>query len=297
MRVFVTGATGLIGSAVVNDLIEAGHEVVGLARSAEGAAKVEAAGAEVRRGTLHDLDVLRAAAEAADGVIHTAYIHNFADLAASAGADKLAIEAFGEVLAGSDRPLVVSSGTALHAGHGLATEESEIPDPLPVTRYSEQTALAFADKGVRASSIRLAPTVHGEGDRNFMPLLITLAREKGAAAYIGEGANVWPAVHRLDAARLYRLALESAPAGARLHAVAEQAIPFRLIAETIGRRLNLPVKSVSGAEAEEYFGWFALFAGIDNPASSEYTQRLLGWRPEQVGLIEDLAGDYYFAQK
>ena len=296
MRVFVTGATGLIGSAVVNDLIEAGHEVVGLARSEEGAARVKAAGAEVQRGTLQDLDVLRAAADAADGVIHTAFTHDFGNLAASAQADKLAIEAFGGVFAGSDRPLVVTSGTALFAGLGLATEESELPDPLPVPRYSEQAALSFADKGVRSSSIRLSPTVHGEGDHNFVPRLIELARENGAAAYIGEGTNVWPAVHLLDAARLYRLALESAPAGSRLHAVAEQAIPFRQIAETIGRRLNVPVTSVSGDAAEEYFGWLALFAGFDNPSSSEFTQRLLGWRPEHVGLIEDLAGDHYFAQ-
>ena len=300
MRVFVTGATGFIGSAVVNDLIEAGHQVVGLARSEEGAAAVEAAGAEARRGTLEDLDLLRAAAAASDGVIHTAFNHDWADWAKASADDRLAIEAFGETLAGSDRPLVVASGTALVsmvAPGVLATEESDAPDPMPVPRVSEQTALSFADKGVRASAIRLAPSVHGEGDHGFVARLIEIARGKGAAAYIGEGANVWPAVHRLDAARLFRLALESAPAGIRPHATAEQGVPFREIAEAIGRGLNLPVKSVTGDEVEAYFGGFAMFAGVDNPASSALTRQWLNWRPEHVGLIEDIEAGHYFEQK
>jgi len=300
MRVFVTGATGFIGSATVKDLIEAGHEVVGLARSEEGAAVVKAAGAEVRRGTIEDLDLLRDAAAGSDGVIHTAFNHDWANWARSSEDDRLAIEAFGETLAGSDRPLVVASGTALvslTAPGVVATEETDAPDPMPVPRVSEQTALSFVDRGVRASAIRLAPTVHGEGDHAFVSQLIQIARTRGVAAYIGEGANVWPAVHRFDAARLFRLALESAPAGFRPHATAEQGVPFREIAETIGRGLNVPVKSVTGDEVEAYFGGFARFAGVDNPASSALTRQLLNWRPEHVGLIEDLEAGHYFEQK
>jgi len=297
MRVFVTGATGFIGSAVVLDLLEAGHRVLGLARSDEGAASLAATGAEVQRGTLQELDVLRAAAAASDGVIHTAFIHDFSNFEASVETDRLAIEALGEALAGSDRPLVVSSGSALAARGEPATEETGIADPPLNPRVSEQTALRFADRGVRATAIRLAPTVHGEGEHGFVPMLIDLAREKGGAAYIGEGTNVWPAVHRLDAARLFRLALESAPAGRRLNAVDEQGVPFRSIAEAIGAGLNLPVKSVSGDEVGAYFGWFAHFANLDNPTSSALTREWLGWRPEHVGLLEDLAASHYFEKK
>jgi nucleoside-diphosphate-sugar epimerase len=300
MRVFVTGATGFIGSATVRDLIEAGHQVVGLARSEEGAAAVKAAGAEVRRGTIEDLDLLRDAAAAADGVIHTAFIHDWSNMAKAAEADRLAIEALGEALAGSDRPLVVSSGTALIAGASpgaVVTEDTDAPDPSPLPRVSEQTALSFAGKGVRASAIRLAPTVHGEGDHGFVAMMIGVAREKGVAAYIGDGSNVWPAVHRLDAARLFRLALESAPAGFRAHATDEQGVPFREIAKAIGRGLDVPVKSVTGDEVGAHFGGFAMFAGLDNPASSTLTRERLGWRPEHVGLIEDLDAGHYFAQK
>ncbi|HWG25915.1 SDR family oxidoreductase [Actinospica sp.] len=296
MRVFVTGATGFIGSAVVRDLLDAGHEVVGLARSDEGAASLAATGAEVARGTLHDLDILRAAADAADGVIHTAFIHDFADFAASGEADRVAIKTFGEVLAGSGRPLVVASGTGLISQGTLITEETDAPNPPPIPRVSEQTALEFADRGVRATAIRLAPSVHGEGDHGFVPQLIEFARQNGAAAYIGEGANVWPSVHRFDAARLFRLAFESAPAGRRLHATDEQGIPFRQIAETIGAGLGLPVKSLAPDEVEGYFGWFAHFAAIDNPASSALTREWLGWRPEHVGLIEDLEAGHYFTK-
>ena len=295
MRVFVTGATGFIGSAVVRELLDAGHQVVGLARSDEGAASLAATGAVVQRGTLHDVDVLRAAADAADGVIHTAFIRDFANFGAAADTDRLAIEAFGETLAGSDRPLVVAAGTAMIKLDGVLTEDDPAPNPPLYPRVSEQAALAFAANGVRASAIRLAPTVHGAGDKGFVPLLIGLAREKGYAGYLGEGANIWPAVHRLDAARLFRLALESAPAGSSLHGVGEEGIAFRRIAEAIGANLDLPVKSVSSDEVEGYFGGFAGFAGIDNPTSNALTRERLGWEPRQVGLIEDMERNGYFA--
>jgi nucleoside-diphosphate-sugar epimerase len=297
MRVFVTGATGFIGSAVVRDLLDAGHQVVGLARSDEGAASLAATGAEVRRGTLHDLDVLRSEADAADGVIHTAFIHDFADFDASCETDRLVIEAFGETMAGSDKPLVVAAGTALIRDHVLLTEDVPAPIPPLYPRVSEQTAMIFAHQGVRASAVRIAPSAHGEGDKGFVPLLIGLAREKGYAAYPGDGRNVWPAVHRLDAARLFRLALESAPAGSSLHAAAEQGVEVRRIAEAIGAGLNVPVKSVAGDEIPAYFGGFAGFAQIDNPTSSTFTRERYGWDPRQPGLVEDIERAGYFAQK
>lgn len=299
MRVFVTGATGFIGSATVKDLIEAGHQVVGLARSDEGAAALEAVGAEVRRGTIDDRDLLRDAAATSDGVIHTAFNHDWANWAQACETDRLAIEALGEALAGSDRPLVVASGTALifnPTPGAVATEETDAPDPAPVPRVSEQTALSFVDKGVRASAVRLAPTVHGEGDKGFVAMLIGLAREKGVSAYIGNGDNVWPAVHRLDAARLFRLALESAPAGFRPHATDEQGVPFREIAEAIAQGLNVPTKSITPDEAEAHFGTFATFAAINNPASSTLTQARLAWLPNHPRLLEDLNAGHYFAQ-
>ena len=300
MRVFVTGATGFIGSATVKDLIEAGHQVVGLARSDEGAATVEAVGAEVRRGTIDDLDLLHDAAATSDGVIHTAFNHDWSNWAQACETDRLAIKALAEALAGSDRPLVVASGTALifnPTPGAVATEETDAPDPTPVPRVSEQTALSFVNKGVRASAVRLAPTVHGEGDRGFVAMLIGLAREKGVAAYIGDGTNVWPAVHRLDAARLFRLALESAPAGFRPHATDEQGVPLREIAEAIGHGLNVPVKSLTGDEAEAHFGSFAMFASINNPADSTLTRTRLGWHPNHVRLLEDINAGHYFTQK
>lgn len=297
MRVFVTGATGFIGSAVVRDLLDAGHQVVGLARSDEGAAALAATGAEVRRGTLHDLDVLRSEADAADGVIHTAFIHDFADFDASCETDRLVIEAFGETMAGSDKPLVVAAGTALIRDGELLTEDVPAPIPPLYPRVSEQTALIFAHQGVRASAIRIAPTAHGEGDKGFVPMLIGLAREKGYAAYPGEGRNRWAAVHRLDVARLFRLALESAPAGSSLHAAAEQGVEFRRIAEAIGAGLNVPVKSVAGDEIPAYFGGFTGFAQIDNPTSSTFTRERYGWNPQQPGLIEDIERGGYFTQK
>jgi nucleoside-diphosphate-sugar epimerase len=299
MRVFVTGATGFIGSAVVRELLEANHHVVGLARSDQGAANLKAAGAEVRRGSLTDLDSLRAGAAEADGVIHTAYIHDFSpagDPAAAARTDGRAIEALGEALAGSGKPLVVASGTALLAPGRAATEDDSMPADTPHPRVSEQVALQLGERGVRVSSMRLPPSVHGQGDHGFVPALIGIARAKGLAAYVGDGSNRWAAVHRLDAARLFRLALESAPAGAKVHAVGDEGVPFRDIAAVIGRHLNLPVTGISAAEADAHFGGFALFAGMDVPASSAITQQRYGWHPVQPGLLADLDEGHYFAQ-
>jgi nucleoside-diphosphate-sugar epimerase len=297
MRVFVTGATGFIGSAIVRELLETGHNVTGLARSDQAAANLAAAGAEVHRGSLTDLDSLRAGAATADGVIHTAYIHDFSptgDPAGAARTDGRAIEALGETLAGSGKPLIVASGTALLAPGRPATEEDKMPDDTPHPRVSEQVVLQFAGRGVRVSAMRLPPSVHGQGDHGFVPALIGIARAKGLAAYVGDGSNRWAAVHRLDAARLFRLALESAPAGARLHAVGDEGVPFRDIAEVIGRHLSLPVTGISRAEADAHFGGFVLFASTDVPASSVITQQRYGWRPAQPGLIADLDAGHYF---
>jgi nucleoside-diphosphate-sugar epimerase len=299
MRVFVTGATGFIGSAVVRELLDAGHQVTGLARSDRGATSLAAAGAEVRRGALEDLDSLRAGAAAADGVIHTAYIHDFSennDAAAYARVDRLAIEALGETLAGSGRPLVVAAGVPVPAPGGVTTEEDAAPDAPDYPRVSEPAALPFADRGVRVSVVRLPPSVHGEGDHGFVPALIGIARAKGLSAYVGDGTNHWAAVHRLDAARLFRLAMEDAPAGARLNGVGDEGVPFRDIAEAIGRHLNLPAGSVSAGEAAGHFGLFGLFASIDVTASSALTQKWLGWHPGHPGLIADLDEGHYFAE-
>ena len=294
MRVFVTGGSGFVGSAVVADLIGAGHSVLGLARSEANAEALSDAGAEVHRGSLEDLDSLRRGAEAADGVIHCAFIHDFSKFVENSAIDKRAIEVLGEALAGSGRPLIVTSGVGLLRQGEVSTEETARPPDSHIPRVSEETALAFAQRGVRAMAIRLAPSVHGKGDPGFVPLLIAIAREKGCAAYLGEGLNRWPAVHRLDAARVYRLALEKGAPGAQYHAVAEGGVPFRDIAAVIGKRLGAPVVSLPPEKAAEHFGWFAMFAGMDAPSSSALTQARLGWNPTGPGLLADLDQPDYF---
>jgi nucleoside-diphosphate-sugar epimerase len=298
MRVFVTGATGFIGSASVRELLTAGHEVLGLARSDAGAKSLVAAGAQVQRGDLEDLESLRSGAAMSDGVIHTAFIHDFSRFAANCEIDWRAIEALGSALAGSDRPLIVTSGTALVRPGRLATEEDVAPTPPPqFPRMSEEAAASVAARGVRVSVIRL-PQVHDPVKQGLVTYMIALAREKGISAFVGDGLNRWPAVHRLDAAHLYRLGLEKGTAGARYHAVAEEGIAFRDIAEVIGRRLNIPVVTKSPEEAANHFGWLAAFAGLDCPASSKLTQERLGWRPgQQPGLIQDLEQGSYFLEK
>jgi nucleoside-diphosphate-sugar epimerase len=292
MRVFLTGATGFIGSAIVRELIDAGHQVLGLARSDAGAKSLTAAGAQVHRGSLEDLQSLRSGAAAADGVIHTAFIHDFNNYGPAAEADRRAIEMLGTELAGSERPLVVTSGTLLlQRGGPLATEEDQAKSDFP--RKSED-ALAMVAKGVHSIVLRLPPSVHGDGDHGFVPALINIARQKGVSAYIGDGQNHWPAVHRFDAAHLYRLALEKGSAGACYHAIADEGVPVLDIANVIGRRLNLPVAAKSPEEAAEHFGWMAHFFAIDSPASSAQTQKQLGWKPTHSSLIADLDGGSYF---
>lgn len=295
MKVFVTGASGFVGSAVVLELLAAGHQVVGLARSDASAAAIASTGAEVLRGSLDDLDILRSGAAAADGVIHCAFIHDFANFAASAEADRRAIETFGDVLAGSDRPFVVTAGTAGLAPGQIVTEnDAGNPPAAAAGRVSEKTGLSLASHGIRVSIMRLPPSVHGEDDHGFVPRLVTIAREKGVSAYPGDGSNRWAAVHRLDAARLYRLALETAPAGSRLHAIGDEGVSAREIAEVIGRHLNLPVVSVPVEKVGEHFGWLGAFFSLDIPASSALTQQRFGWHPVQPGLIADLDQNHYF---
>ena len=288
MRVFVTGASGWIGSAVVPELINAGHSVLGLARSDASAAKLEQAGADVHRGSLEDLDALRAGATAADAVVHLAYIHDFTRMADAAAADRAAIDALGAALAHTGKPLAIASGVAGFAP-GTVVTERDLPAPGAYERGDNQRrALALADRGVRVSVVRLPPTVHGAGDPGFVATLVRIARETGVSGYIGDGANRWCAVHRLDAARVFRLAIETAPAGAVLHAIAEEAVPTRAIAEAIGRGLDLPVEPRPPA----HFDWLGFFFGMDAPASSAGTRELLGWAPQQPGLLADL--EHYF---
>ena len=298
MRVFVTDATGFIGAAVVQELLGSGHQVLGLARSEAAAQALVAAGAEVQRGSLDDLDSLRRGAAAAEGVIHAAFIHDFSvtDYTSACATDRRAIETLGAALAGSGRPLVVTSGTMLLASGHLGTE-ADAADPQAAAGPrvpSEEAALALAKQGVRVSLVRLAPSVHGERDHGFVPALIGIARKERASAYVGDGLNRWPAVHRLDAARLYRLVLEHGVSGARYHGIAEEGVPFREIAGVIGRRLELPVVSKSPEEAASHFGWFVRFAGMDSPASSVRTETFLGWTPQQPGLIADIDHPQYF---
>ena len=294
MRVFLTGATGFVGTAVTQELIRAGHQVLGLTRSDKGTEALRAAGAEPHHGTLEDLDRLRLGAGTTDGTIHCAFIHDFSNFVKSCEIDRLAIETIGAALAGSDRPFLITSGLAGHALDRPVTEEdAAIPDSMP-RAPSEGLALGMAARGVRAGVVRLAPSVHGAGDYGFVPMLINIAREKGVSAYIGDGSNRWPGVHRFDAASLYRLALEKGAAGWRYHGVADEGVPTREIAEVIGRRLDLPVKSVSAGEAQGHFGWIARFFSMHLTASSALTQERLDWHPTQPGLLADLDQDHYF---
>lgn len=288
MRVFLTGATGFIGSALIPDLIDAGHQVLGLARSDEAAARLVSMGAEGHRGSLEDLDSLRRGAAGADGVIHAGFIHDFSKFAENCEIDRRAIEALGEALAGSGRPLIVTSGTGVGAPGTLRTEEDPPnPSSARMPRVSEDAAALAQAKGVRVSIVRL-PQVHDRFRQGLITYAVEIARQRGVSAYVGEGLNRWPASHQLDAARLYRLALEKGVAGARYHAVADEGVPFREIAEAIGRSLKTPAVSMSPEEAAGHFGWLAPLAAIDMPASSALTRERLGWLPTGPGLIADL---------
>jgi nucleoside-diphosphate-sugar epimerase len=316
MRVFVTGATGFIGSAVVKELIAGGHTVIGLARSDAAAKALTAAGAEPHRGTIDDPASLRQGAAKADGVIHLAYVHDLAHVSLSGrlkiflgglptkiperfGAvinetESRAIDALGSALAGSDRPLIVTAGIAFVSPGQVATEDTKAPLASAMPRGSEQTALALGSRGVRVSVVRLPLSVHGEGDHGFVPTLIGIARKKGTSATVDGGRNRWSAVHRLDAARLFRLVLEMGAKGAVYHGVAEEGVPFRDIAAVIGRRLGLPVVDKAGREASKQFSWFSMFAGVDAPATSAQTRAELGWAPTQPGLLADIDQPGYF---
>jgi nucleoside-diphosphate-sugar epimerase len=302
MRVFLTGASGWIGSALVPVLLDAGHQVSGLARSDASAAALEAAGVEAVRGGLDDLDVLRAAAEASEGVVHLAFQHDVAfeqgDFGAAADADRRAVDAFGDVLAGSGRPFVLASGLAGLTASGRSSTERDQPvlDDTPPARRAATAlaALALAERDVRSSVVRLSPTCHGDGDNGFVPMIIATARAKGVSGYVGDGANRWPAVHRRDAARLFALALEKAPAGTVLHGAAEEGVAIRDIAEVIGRHLDLPVTSIAPADAPAHFGFLGRFLSTDFPASSTLTRDLVGWNPVEPGLLPDLDEGHYF---
>jgi nucleoside-diphosphate-sugar epimerase len=305
MRVFVTGASGWIGSAVVPELIGAGHEVIGLARSDASAAAITSAGAQGQRGTIDDLEILHSAAAAADGVIHLAFKHDIAfsgGFEAAAEANHRAVETFGDALAGSGRPLVIASGTLMLAPGRIATERdgrdpgagAHLSGGPHIRATTDLLMFSLAARDVRSAVLRLPPTVHGDGDHGFMATLVGIARDKGVSGYVGDGSNRWPAVHRLDAAHLFRLAVEQAPPGSALHAVADEGVPIRDIAEVIGSHLDLPVASVAPEQAGEHFAWLARFIGADAPASSALTRQLLGWQPTQPGLLDDLGKGHYF---
>lgn len=300
MRVFVTGASGHLGSALVPELVEAGHEVVALARSDASAAALDASGATVRRGDLADLDGLREAASGADGVVHLAFRHDLmqtGDMAAAATSDLAAVEAMADALAGTGKPFVGTSGTMMLVTADLrrtGTEQDALSGGYRID--TENLVVGLADRGVRSSVVRLPPTVHSDLDHHgFVPGLVALARRTGVSGYVGDGANRWPAVHTRDAAHLYRLALEAAPAGTRLHAVADEGVPFRAIAEAIGRGVGVPATSVEPDAAADHFGYLAFAVRPDNPTSSDATRRLLGWTPTHADLLADLEAGHYFA--
>jgi nucleoside-diphosphate-sugar epimerase len=289
MRIFLTGATGFLGSAIVSELIDAGHQVIGLARSDTAATSLRAAGVTVHRGDVEDLESLRRGVAASDGVIHTAFIHDFSKYRENCEIDRRAIETLGSSLEGSDRPLIVTSGTGMVAPGRLGTENDEaVPSSRGLPRSaSEEAGSSLASRGVHVSVVRL-PQVHDRAKQGLISSLIAVAREKRVSAYVGDGRNRWPAVHRLDAACLYKLALEKRSPKARYHAVAEEGVPARDIAEAIGRGLNIPVVSLSPGQASEHFGWLGMFIGLDMPASSALTREQLGWQPTHTGLVDDL---------
>lgn len=292
MRVFVTGASGWIGSAITAELISAGHQVLGLARSDRSADAVAAAGAEVLRGDIFDLESLRAGAEHSDGIVHTAFNHDFSRHIEAAQADFAVVQFFGDILEGTGRPLVIASG--LLGGPSAETDRHDPAASRSPRLRTEQTLLGYADRGIRASAVRLAPSVHGEGDRGFMARLVAIARESGTSGYLGDGRNVWPAVHRLDAAHLFRLALERAPAGSVLHAVGDEAVPLRAIAEVIACHLEVPLQSVSPDDAVAHFGFLGPILGLGGRATNAITRGLVGWEPTHAGLLEDLEAGHYF---
>jgi nucleoside-diphosphate-sugar epimerase len=296
MRVFVTGAAGFIGEVTVKELLAHGHQVVGLARSDANEAALKKLGAEVHRGSLEDVESLKSGAKDADGVIHLAFIHDFTKFAENGQIDKRAIEAMGEALEGTNKPLVVTSGVGFLAPGRMATEDDVARDGEGVPRVSESAAFAFKDRGVRASAIRL-PQVHGgEGKAGFVGYVYEVARAKGVSAYVGDGHERWPAAHRKDVATLYRLALEKGRAGAAYHAVADEGVPMKAIADVFAKVLSVPLKSIKPEEAMAHFGFIGMFAGLDMPASSAKTQVELGWTPKEIGLIADISRPGYWPQ-